>query len=91
MLGCKYEKLVLSVVSTEIATYCIETYVIQMPMCMDPFTEQTFYYLLEFLYLYSVVLKVVMKLCHIFAPQCILATILCLVRASGVDVTEQVN
>jgi len=58
---------------------------------MAPFTEQTFSYLLEFLQLYSLVLKVVLKLWYIFAPQCIPATILCLVSAIGVDITAQVN
>ena len=58
---------------------------------MDPFTEQTFSCLFQFLYLDFLVLKVVMKLWHMFTPQCILATIVCLVSASGVDTTEQVN
>ena len=61
-----------------------------MPIFMDPFNEQTFSYLLEFLHLYSLVLKVVMKLWPIFATQCILATVLCLVFASGVETTEKV-
>jgi hypothetical protein len=58
---------------------------------MDPVTEQTFSYLRKFLHLYSLVLQGIMKLWYIFAPQCILTTILCLVSASGVDTTEQVN
>ena len=62
-----------------------------MPFFMALFTEQTFSYPFEFLHLYSLVLKVVMNLWHIFAPQCILTTILCIVSACGVDTTEQVN